>query len=576
MLRVTKKILLLFNRRQKIEIAGLIVLMLIGGLVESLSVSLVLPLVQAVTENDEWKSGTFANVVCDMLSVNNKVEYISTLLLILIAIFILKNLFLLFEYYVQYSFIAKGRYDMQKRMFHCYMRKPYVFYLYSSTAEILRIVGVDTNQAFNLVSMMLMFYTEAIVGVILLVTIFIISPQITSILIIFLAAEVLIIAKIVKPKMKKMGDRQRVESSLANKWFLQALNGIKSIKVENKEAFFEGKYNKHEKSVIDSDKKYQTISNIPRLLIEAITVSGVLIYMLIAIRMGTEMKNLIPQLSAFVIAAMRLLPSANRMSSIINQAPFSEGGLDNVISTLDSEDGFVVKDEANAGKDCNKISSIKMDEIDFKYPDSEEILLDKASLVINEGESVGIIGSSGAGKTTTIDIILGLLKPVGGKVLINDIELEDCYSNWLKRISYIPQQIFLLDATIRENVAFGLKESDIDDTQVRRALKEAQLEEFVNSLPNGINTEIGEAGVRLSGGQRQRLGIARALYTDPDVIFLDEATSALDNETEAAIMESIDSLKGEKIMIIIAHRLTTISNCDTVYKVTDKKIVKEK
>ncbi|SDH61214.1 ABC-type bacteriocin/lantibiotic exporter, contains an N-terminal double-glycine peptidase domain [Pseudobutyrivibrio sp. 49] len=575
MLRVTKKLLYILNKKQKVEMVGLLILMLIGGAVESLSVSLVFPLVSAVTESKNWDSNRFAKVITSVFNVENKIQYISILLVLLIFIFLFKNIYLLFEYYVQFSFIAKSHLEMQKKLFHKFLMKPYLYYLSSSTAEILRIVQVDTSHTFTLLTMILTFYTEAIVGAILLITIFVISPQITGILLVFLLIEVLIIAKIVKPRMKRMGDRQRSESSIANKWFLQAINGIKSVKVEHKESFFEGNYNDHLKGVINADKKYQIISNIPRLLIEAVTVSGVLLYMLIAVKLGVEIEGLIPQLSAFVLASMRLLPSANRISAMINQVPFSEGGLDNVINTLTSEAVNSDSDEQASTTDCKKILSIELDNISFKYPNNDNLLLEKASLKIGEGESIGIVGSSGAGKTTTIDIILGLLAPLEGKVLINDIQLEDCYYSWLKRISYIPQQIFLLDGTIRDNVAFGLNPSEIDDSQVNRALKEAQLEDFVNTLPKGIYTEIGEAGVRLSGGQRQRLGIARALYTNPDVIFLDEATSALDNETEAAIMESIDSLKGEKIMIIIAHRLTTISNCDTIYRVVDKKIVKE-
>lgn len=574
MLRISKKFWEILSQKQKMQIIPLIVMMLVGGLMESLSVSLILPLISAIMASEEWSSAWYAQIICTMFNISTQKEYIKILLLILIGVFIVKNMYLLFEYYVQYTFILNGRYNIQKNLMEIFMHKSYNFFLNASTGEILRIVANDTGQAFNLLKTVLSFYTELIVGVVLAITVFIVSPSIAMLLGVSIAIEMFIIAKMIKPLMKRMGDRQRAEGALANKWFLQAYNGIKSIKVENREDYFCENYSKHVKILLDADKKSQILSNMPRLIIEACTMTIVFSFIGIMIDTGMPLENIIPQLSAIAVAAMRLLPSVNRISAAINDVPFSEGGLDNLIKTMHSEDERGNESKLQMETFSPEISfneNIALEKVVFSYDGTDKKILDNADLVITKGQSIGVVGVSGAGKTTAIDIILGLLKPQAGAVFVDGNNIETSIISWRKHISYIPQQIFLMDDTIRGNIAFGQKIEDIDDEAIWEALKEAQLDEFVGSLPEGLDTYVGEQGVRISGGQRQRIGIARALYRNPDIIVFDEATSALDGETEKAIMESIERLKGKKTLIIIAHRLSTIENCDIVYAVKDGK-----
>ncbi len=303
--------------------------------------------------------------------------------------------------------------------------------------------------------------------------------------------------------------------------------------------------------------------------------------MLIMVLWGSELETLVPQLSAFAVAAIRLLPSVNRISTSVNQIPFFEGGLDNIIGVIDK--GVLKKIniedtdfDREIVQDITFNHNIEFRNVTFRYSQNTKKVLEHADFEIKTGESVGIIGPSGSGKTTTIDIMLGLLFPSDGNVLVDGVDIHENISGWLSHVAYIPQSIFLMDDTIRANVAFGIPDGKVSDTKVMHALKEAQLEEFIKELPDGIATTIGEQGVRLSGGQRQRIGIARALYNNPDILFLDEATSALDNETEAAIMDSIEHLKGTKTLLIIAHRLSTIENCDVVYRVESGEITKER
>lgn len=316
------------------------------------------------------------------------------------------------------------------------------------------------------------------------------------------------------------------------------------------------------------------LANAPRLLIEAVTISGMLGFIGVMVYNGREINTLLPQLSAFAVAAVRLLPSANRMSAALNAIAYQEPQLDKTIENLRTAENFEQEDKETAKKKKEAVKKeitlekeCGLKQIDYSYPGAENKVLDAADMVIPVGKSIGIIGASGAGKTTAVDILLGLLEPQAGYVQTDGTDIQENYGGWLKHLAYIPQMIYMLDDTIRANVAFGYGASEIDDKRVWAALEEAQLGDFIRSLPEGLDTTIGERGVRLSGGQRQRIGIARALYRKPEVLVLDEATSALDTETEAAVMQAIDSLQGKMTMLIIAHRLSTIKNCNIVYKV---------
>ena len=578
MLRVTKKLFSVLKDSQKKYVFILVLMMLLGGIMESMSVSLILPLVTAIMDVDGWGDKWYAQFICSVLGIDNQRMYVTVLLGMLIGIFIFKNIYLIMEYGLQFSFIGKCRYEMQSGLIHSYIRKPYSFYLSADYGKVIRIIDNDVTGAFNLLSSALIFYTEMIVSIILGVTIMMMSPMMAIGMIVILLAELLLIAKGIKPVMRATGDEHRKQAAIANKWLLQSLNGIKSIKVSNKEDYFEINYKRHAKKNSEFIAKFQTLSNLPRLLIEAFTVAGVLLIMLILVLCGAELESLVPQLSAFIVAAMRLLPSVNRISTSINQVPFYEGGLDAIIDVLKGEKldnktaSMVKKDAITNINGVTFNDDIVFDDISFQYQQSDKSILEGADFKIAVGQSVGIIGPSGSGKTTTVDIMLGLLTPTTGKVTVDGINIYDNLSGWLSHLAYIPQSIFLMDDTIRSNVAFGIASDNISDEKVMAALNEAQLGNFIAELPEGIYTTVGEQGVRLSGGQRQRIGIARALYNNPDILFFDEATSALDNETESAIMESINHLKGKKTLVIIAHRLSTIDNCDVVYKVENGKI----
>ena len=572
--RATKKIWKLLNGNQKRTAVVLAFMMLIGGVMESIGVSLILPLISAVMDEGDWQNKWYAKAICHFFNINTITQYIQILLVLLIAVFMIKNLYLLLEYYVQYSFICKSRYVMQRKLMAGYMNKPYVEYLSANSGEIIRVVTQDTVQTFALLTSLLMFYTELVVSVVLSITIFFMSPHMAIWILLALIIELFFITKIIRPIMQAAGKTVRSESGAANKWIIQSVNGIKSIKVADCEEFFEKKYSRHALNAVEKEKVFQTLNNSPRLIIEALTVSAALFVIILMVGGGTELNVIIPQLSALVMAAMRLLPSTSRMGSSITSIPYYEGGLDNVSAVINGD----LFNNCEAGELKQKNDEICFDKslslhnVTFAFPNSNKKIFDCANVKIKAGEAVGIIGPSGGGKTTCVDIILGLLEPSEGEVLVDGINIANDMKGWLEKVAYIPQNIFLMDDSVLANVAFGCELENIDEKKAWEVLKEAQLEDFVKELPNGIYTEVGEQGVRLSGGQKQRIGIARALYNAPKVLFFDEATSALDNDTEASIMKAIDGLKGKVTMVIVAHRLTTISNCDVVYRVQDGKI----
>ncbi|WP_337664731.1 ABC transporter ATP-binding protein, partial [Suilimivivens sp.] len=312
-------------------------------------------------------------------------------------------------------------------------------------------------------------------------------------------------------------------------------------------------------------------------LIETVFIVSVLGFLVVYINGGGDITAMVTTISAFAIAAVRVLPSVNRINTYITEIAYTQPSLDFVYDNLQEgmkTDAMLAERKAYSQVEKLKLDhQIELDHISFHYPDSDKNIFEDAHMIIPKGKSVGIIGTSGAGKSTIVDILLGLLHAQTGMITCDGVDIFKNYESWLAQIGYIPQSIYLIDESIRDNIAFGIDADKIDEKRIWEVLEEAQLKEFVEELPEGLDTTIGDRGVRLSGGQRQRIGIARALYNDPEILVFDEATSALDNDTEAAVMEAVNSFHGRKTMIIIAHRLNTIEKCDMIYKVENMKLV---
>lgn len=587
-MRIIKKYFRLLDKHQKGRVTILFFMMLLGAGFEVCGVSLMLPLVTAVMSENILKENTYVAEICHWFHIGSHTDFVIFCIIVLILVYAVKTVYLIFEYYIQYRFIGNNQFAVQKKLLDTYLHRPYEFFLSAQSGEIVRIVQNDTENTFNMLGSLLSAASETVVSVALLIAVFAINPVMTGLMAIVMAMMMLFIVKAVRPMLQRQGRRYQESYAQNNKWLLQAISGIKEIKVSQTEDFFLENYGKYGRQRVRAFRINSTLQNVPRFLIESVSICSMLMVVGVMLLYGKSVQELLPALSAFVMAAVKLLPSTNRIVGAVNQIAFCEPALDNLLentkqmSVKQRETGHVnmalskdlAQQPTSVGKTLELKSEIRMSGISYSYPNSEKKIFDRMNLEIPVGCSVGLIGASGAGKTTAVDILLGLLRPQEGRIMADGMDVSANMPGWLAHIGYIPQMIFMLDGTVRENVVFGHKvEADMDHA-VWEALGEAQMADFVKELPDGLDTEIGERGVRLSGGQRQRIGIARALFANPEVLIFDEATSALDNGTEEAIMQSIHALHGKKTMIIIAHRMTTIEGCDVVYQVQDGKLVR--
>ena len=577
--------MVLLDKKQKHKMVLLVFLMLIGAVLETLGVSMILPVMSVVMEENAVQKHAYLQVICDLFHIAyDDTRTLMILVMVgLIVIFAVKNVFLFFQQKVQLKFVYTNQFATSRRMMINFMERPYEYYLNADTSVIQRSITSDVNNMYGLILSLLQLVSEGIVFV-CLIAVSLVSDVMMSITVALLLVVVLAIIKwVLKPIMRKAGEENQDYYSGLYKWIDQSVMGIKEIKIANKENYFINEYAKCGEGYVNAVQRYNLYNATPRLLIETVALAGMIFYMMIQLLSGVQVTAILPQLTLLALVAMRLIPCANRINNHLTSISYFEPFFMGVSDNLQEE----IRDESidyNAASYQKKVEvekleirhNIQLKDIVYKYPNTETLIFDRANMEIPMGQSVGSVGTSGAGKTTIVDILLGLLQIQSGEILADGVEVREHYQSFLKDIGYIPQTIFMIDSTIRKNVAFGVADEDIDDAKVWRALQEAQLDEFVRGLPDGLDTSIGERGIRISGGQRQRIGIARALFEDPEVLVLDEATSALDNETEAAIMESINMLHGKKTLIIIAHRLQTIEKCDMVYRVEKGQVTIER
>lgn len=567
---------MILSSHQKIRIIQLVFLMLLGGIFETCSVTFMLPFMNAVMEPENIMDQAYIKNICNIIGIHSVKSFIVFLAIILAVMYLVKNIYLLFEYSIQYKFVYGNMLSLQRKLLENYLNRPYEYFLQAKSGEIIRAVTNDTSNTFSMLVTLLNMFTELIVSGMIIIAVFYMAPVITVCMAVIFALILAGINRVIKPVLHRAGENYKSSYAEMNKWLLQSVQGIKEVKVMAKEQYFQDKFDKYGKINVDSLRKNQILAVTPRFFIESLSMGAILLIIAVLIYNGMDLESVIPVLSAVVMAAIRLLPAVNRISSGMTSVLYGEPMLDSVIRILDEAEKtshLLQNEERNNIPRLRK--SIRFQNITYTYPSASEPVLNEVSIEIRRGLMVGIIGPSGAGKTTAVDLILGLLHPQQGSILIDGSDIRYGEKDWLNQIGYIPQTIFMLDDTIRANIAFGVPEEEISDAEVWRALKEASMDGYADTLPEKLDTQIGERGVRLSGGQRQRIGIARALYMNPEVLFFDEATSALDTDTEKSVMDSINSLHGRKTIIIIAHRLSTIENCDEIYRVEDKKIVYE-
>ena len=568
-----KKLSYIFSKRDKYKIALLLCIMVAGSFLELLGVAVFQPFVNIIMMPDSIQENPYLARIYQMFGCSTTESFLTVVALGIIVIYVVKNVYL----WVEQNLIMKFTYGMQQklstRLLTTYLSEPYTFHLNKNIAELQRSMQEDTGLFTQVLMHTLQLVAEVVVCIVLGVYLFTVSTSITVVIVGLLILCVVLFTKITKRFTEQLGKEAQVYKGKLYQWVNQSLGGVKEVKVLNREEFFVSSYKKYYGLYIKGVRINRLLSITPKYMVEAVCMTGLLIAIIIKLNFGHgELENFIPQLATFAVAAFRLLPSVGRINEHVNNILYAVPSVDLIYGDLKGIEDYQESKGEEEGKEWSFEHGITAKHITYAYPNTDTNVLEDANCVIPKGKTVAFIGSSGAGKTTMADIILGLLAPQRGKILVDDIDVFKNLTMWHHQIGYIPQVIYLSDDTIRNNIAFGIHEDQIDEEAVRTALKKAQLAEFVDTLPDGLDTIVGDRGVRLSGGQRQRIGIARALYHDPEILVLDEATSALDNETETAVMEAIESLQGSKTMIIIAHRLTTIQNADIIYEVGDGKV----
>ena len=586
MRNLLSKVNYIFDKKQKLQSVLLCIGLFVGALLELVGVSFITQLVTLISNPEKIHSNEIMQYCYDFFNMTSDRQFFLFVVIALIFVYLIKNLYLLWINYVQYTFVFNNQLRLSGRLIDCYLKKPYTYHLDNNSAEMVRNVMLDSERFFQMLLSIFLTLSEILVSALLCVFLLIVDPVITISVVAILAVFTGLYLILFKGKAKKYGKTNQIYDGKMHQSINQALGAVKDIKILHREKYFADSFLAYGKKKMTAVRNNNVLGQFPKYLIETVCIGTVLLVLVFKIYKGEDLNTMIPQLAAFAIAAFKLLPSVSKINNYANLIVFLKPSVDLIYRDIkDTEDmvnyeiadesGNIIEinDDGSQNKDtCYVADKISINNIVYRYPHTDRDVLNGISFEIPLGKSIGFIGESGSGKSTLADVILGILTPTSGTVMYGNMDVHKHPLKWSKKLAYIPQSIFLCDDTIRNNVAFGIDEDKIADEKVWKALREAQLEQFVKSQPDGLDSMVGERGVRISGGQRQRIGIARALYDNPEILVLDEATSALDTGTESAVMEAIDKLSGTMTLIIIAHRLTTIKNCDYVYKVENGNI----
>lgn len=586
MLEMFRQLMFILNKKQQKQCILLFFLLLITATLETLGVSVVIPFILALLSPEELMSNQYIQMLMRWFTLESYIEMLFLTAFLIIFVYILKNAIIILANYYQLTFRNNIEKDLSILMLNSYINRPYTFFLKTNSGKMMRGINNDMVNVATVVDSFSGLIAEILTCILIGIMLIYINPFMAIGLVLLAGITGLIIILSFKKKTAECGKITREAFAKRYQFIQQPLNGFKEISVIKKQAFFVDKF----KSAADNACHYNTIylfiSKMPGRIIETVFIGGLLILACLNIRQEGDNVKYVAQLGAMGIAAVRILPSISSITAYINGLVFSRLALESAHDNIKEARSYIIENKTgsmNENKEAEKDKPVfdsdgekeelLIEDISWQYDGGKGNVLEHLSLTIKKGEAIAFVGESGAGKTTLADVILGLLHPQEGTVSYCGTDIFSVPYEWAKVVGYVPQEIFLTDDTIRNNVALGIPEDMVDDNKVWKALEQAQLKLFVEELDNKLDTIVGERGIKFSGGQRQRIAIARALYYNPQILVLDEATSALDNETEADVMKAIEELLGKKTLIIIAHRLSTIEHCDKVYEIKEGKAV---
>lgn len=579
------KLTFILNRPQKRAAILVCIMTLIGAGVETLGVSVIVPLATALTDTDKLMEDAFVRVFMRFLNISRAEQLVIAIVAGTIFVYVLKNLYLFFLLFVRNKFAYKVQREMSVKIMQSYMKRNYTFFLNYSTEECMRGIQDDVKGVFALIDNGFAMLAEVLTVACICLFIMVKNVAMALAMIALALVCVFIVYSFFRKWMRRLGEKSRECGPVVTKYTFEAFQGIKEIIITGRQKFFENNYEKALNRLQNVAIRVALATASPAYLIEVLCVSGLLIVICLQVTGPGSAEDMISNIAVFAVAAFRILPSLGKISSHFNNFMYACPSLDATYLNIKEVEEYEKTEKKNVGipeysnGDNDKRLPIEfkkevvLKNISWNYPNSDVKVLHHLDLTIKKGEAVGFIGESGAGKSTLADIILGILVPQEGCLTMDGIDIRKIGNAWGELVGYVPQTVFLTNDSIRNNIAFGIEEEDIKDEAVWAALDMAQLKEFVRKLPEQLDTHVGERGVRFSGGQRQRIAIARALYCNPEILILDEATSALDGETEKAVMESVETLSNYKTLIIIAHRLSTIKKCDAIYEIKGGKAI---
>ena len=558
----------LLTAAERRSLIGIFFLILVGMVLETLSLGIVVPVVAILTQDNyeskyKWLS--------DWLGSPSREDLIIFVMVAMVVVYIVRSIFLLWSSWIQKGFSASLSGRLSQRLFTIYLRQPYMFHLQHNSSTLMRNSRNANVVVSGGIDPTLVLLTDGLVAIALFTLLIVIEPVGTLITIVTFGVGAFAFQKLTRKRIDKWGDEKNTHDGMILQHLQQGLGGAKDVKILGREGEFLAQHEKHLNESLRISRIYTVLQSVPRAWMEILTITGLSALVISMVLQKQSFTEIVPTLGLFAAAAFRVMPSINRLLGSLQTLIFSRAIISSVFEdfkldapdTPENETVIPFKDQ------------LELRNLGFQYPTAVRPSLQDVSLVVRRGEAVGFVGPSGAGKSTLVDVILGLFAPTSGTVLVDGVDIQDNLRNWQNQIGYVPQTIYLTDDTLRRNVAFGLGDENIDEQSVVDAIRLAQLEEFVASLPDKLGTVVGERGVRLSGGQRQRIGIARALYHNPSVLVLDEATSSLDTPTEHGVMQAVQALQGSKTVIIVAHRLSTVEYCDRLYRIEDSRLTEQ-
>jgi len=567
---VINHLFVILSKEQKFY--GIVVLAasLVGAVLETLGVSVIAPVIMVLLEPQELMDNEIVKKICIMLNVQGDRQFSILLICFVIILYLFKNGYFIFFSWLKSKYACKIQRELSVNMMKSYMERGYQYFTRHNTGELLNGVTEDTGSVYLIISNGFKVIVDILTTILICVFMLAQSASLAICVIILAAICLLLILKVFRKAMLRSGDLYRKYNAILHQALMHSFHGIKDVIILDKKDFFVKEYNDNYIYRQRENVKRTVAGESPAYIIEGLCISGMLLAVAVEFALVENPITLVTALATFAVGAFRILPCLGRISAAMNTMMYSLEGLEAVYNNIleARKHDEIKKMEVETEEIVPAFEhEIRISGLDFYYEDSENKVLSGVELSICKGQSIAFIGASGAGKTTLADIILGLLYPQKGEILVDGKNVYNFGKGWNRLIGYVPQSVYLIDDTIRANVAFGERKEDIDEERVWKALEQAQLVDYVRGLEDGIETLVGERGIRFSGGQRQRMAIARALYFEPQILVLDEATSALDGETEKAVMESIEALQGKITMIIVAHRLSTIRNCDVIYEI---------